>query len=202
MPLLCTRFRGENESKSWLEVFEKFFWKKFIRNLVDSKKHLTFAPLSRLRNRETVKKGLWKVFWKKFIKNLVDSEKHLTFAPLSRLRNRKTRDAKKIWKLQRAQARKYRRSLRILSSKVFILSRKREFQSNTFEIRAKIYSKLFFLQWRVWSWLRMNASGRLNTCKSRGSINIACNVWWRPAHGCVTRMQPTCNRGITLRNWY
>ena len=26
-----------------------------------------------------------------------------------------------------------------------------------------------FLQWRVWSWLRMNASGRPNTCKSRGS---------------------------------
>ena len=25
------------------------------------------------------------------------------------------------------------------------------------------------LQWRVWSWLRMNASGRLNTCKSRGN---------------------------------
>ena len=30
-----------------------------------------------------------------------------------------------------------------------------------------------FLQWRVWSWLRMNASGRLNTCKSRGSIRVA-----------------------------
>ena len=29
-----------------------------------------------------------------------------------------------------------------------------------------------FLQWRVWSWLRMNASGRLNTCKSRGSIKL------------------------------
>ena len=26
------------------------------------------------------------------------------------------------------------------------------------------------LQWRVWSWLRMNASYRLNTCKSRGSM--------------------------------
>ena len=26
-----------------------------------------------------------------------------------------------------------------------------------------------FLQWRVWSWLRINASGRPNTCKSRGS---------------------------------
>ena len=25
------------------------------------------------------------------------------------------------------------------------------------------------IQRRVWSWLRMNASGRLNTCKSRGS---------------------------------
>ena len=27
----------------------------------------------------------------------------------------------------------------------------------------------YFIQWRVWSWLRMNASGRPNTCKSRGS---------------------------------
>ena len=31
-----------------------------------------------------------------------------------------------------------------------------------------------FLQWRVWSWLRMNASYRLNTCKSWGSMNLAC----------------------------
>ena len=29
------------------------------------------------------------------------------------------------------------------------------------------------LQWRVWSWLRMNASGRLNTCKSWGSRFVA-----------------------------
>ena len=28
---------------------------------------------------------------------------------------------------------------------------------------------MIFLQWRVWSWLRMNASYRLNTCKSRGN---------------------------------
>ena len=47
-----------------------------------------------------------------------------------------------------------------------------------------------FLQWRVWSWLRMNASYRLNTCKSRGSMAVACNSWWRPAHGWVTRIQP------------
>ena len=30
------------------------------------------------------------------------------------------------------------------------------------------------LQWRVWSWLRMNASYRLNTCKSRGSTVQQC----------------------------
>ena len=47
------------------------------------------------------------------------------------------------------------------------------------------------LQCRVWSWLRMNASYRLNTCKSRGSMTIACYCWWRPAHGWVTRIQPS-----------
>ena len=47
------------------------------------------------------------------------------------------------------------------------------------------------LQWRVWSWLRMNASYRLNTCKSRGSMKEACFLWWRPAHGWVTRIQPS-----------
>ena len=58
----------------------------------------------------------------------------------------------------------------------------------------------FFIQWRVWSWLRMNASGRLNTCKSRGSrleFRFRC---WRPAHGWVTRMQPTFHRGIAFGN--
>ena len=27
---------------------------------------------------------------------------------------------------------------------------------------------LLILNWRVWSWLRLNAGGRLNTCKSSG----------------------------------
>ena len=56
-----------------------------------------------------------------------------------------------------------------------------------------------FLQWRVWSWLRMNASYRLNTCKSRGIMSVACNRWWRPANGWVTRIQPAPGRGITRR---
>ena len=55
------------------------------------------------------------------------------------------------------------------------------------------------LQWRVWSWLRMNASYRLNTCKSRGSMTIACYCRWRPAHGWVTRIQPSRHSGIARR---
>ena len=72
--------------------------------------------------------------------------------------------------------------------------------SNKYPLRIQIGSARLnnFIQRRVWSWLRMNASGRLNTCKSRGST-IACN-WWRPAHGCVTRMQLTLYRGIARGN--
>ena len=54
-----------------------------------------------------------------------------------------------------------------------------------------------FIQRRVWSWLRMNASERPNTCKSRGNRG-ACSRW-RPAHGWVTRMQPARHRGIAFR---
>ena len=35
------------------------------------------------------------------------------------------------------------------------------------------FSSTHILQWRVWSWLRMNAGYRLNTCKSRGN-GIGC----------------------------
>ena len=59
--------------------------------------------------------------------------------------------------------------------------------------------QISYLQWRVWSWLRMNASYRLNTCKSRGSMEEACFFWWRPAHGCVTRIKPASYSGIALR---
>ena len=64
------------------------------------------------------------------------------------------------------------------------------------------YSELsynFFLQRRVWSWLRMNASDRPNTCKSRGSGIEACFNCRRPAHGCVTGVQSVHSRGIAQR---
>ena len=34
---------------------------------------------------------------------------------------------------------------------------------------AKQFIERLNLNWRVWSWLRLNAGGRLNTCKSNGS---------------------------------
>ncbi len=47
------------------------------------------------------------------------------------------------------------------------------------------------LQWRVWSWLRMNASYRLNTCKSRGSMDPA--LLGLMATGArVSNAYPTC----------
>ena len=70
-------------------------------------------------------------------------------------------------------------------------------QESTFWIFWKKYKDI--LQWRVWSWLRMNASYRLNTCKSRGSMYLACQIRWRPAHGWVTRIQPAHNHGTARR---
>ena len=91
-------FEEKTSRNAGKKVLRKVFWKKFTENLVVSKKCLTFAPLSRQQNRETVKKGSWKKIEKKFTENLVVSKKCLTFAPLSRQQNRKTKDAKKIWK--------------------------------------------------------------------------------------------------------
>ena len=55
-------------------------------------------------------------------------------------------------------------------------------KAKTIKLKRLIFRKFTFenisqfrtihLQWRVWSWLRMNASGRLNTCKSRGMVAI------------------------------
>ena len=75
---------------------------------------------------------------------------------------------------------------RISPVQIYLTEKK---QSETFKIN---------LLWRVWSWLRMNASGRLNTCKSYGIRGS--NTLVRVAHGCVTRMQSTLNWGIAPRN--
>ena len=71
-----------------------------------------------------------------------------------------------------------------------MLAKEIDNMTSNFE-RKLIVSIKTHLQWRVWSWLRMNASGRLNTCKSRGSTGS--NTGWRPANGCGTRTQLTSN---------
>ena len=53
--------------------------------------------------------------------------------------------------------------------------------------------------WRVWSWLRTNAGGVLNTCKSNGKAS-ACRGT-RVANGWVTRGWSALYFGISLGNW-
>ena len=143
--------------------------------------------LKKLKNQE--KWEIFKKIAKKFFQNLVVRKICFTFAPLSRPKH----DKREIWK-------RFFDLLVIFKREnvVFIC----QFPLMENEVVRTLTIHYNFLQWRVWSWLRMNASGRLNTCKSRGSGDCACTICRRPAHGCVTRMQPTCNRGITLRNWY
>ena len=62
---------------------------------------------------------------------------------------------------------------------------------------------------RVWSWLRLNAGGRPNTCKSNGNIREACFSWWRVADGWVIfgklpdrggqQLETTANTAYSLR---
>ena len=73
---------------------------------------------------------------------------------------------------------------RISPVQIYLAEKKK---SETFKIK---------LLWRVGSWLRMNASGRLNTCKSNGISSNTNSV----ADGWVTRTQPTFQRGIASGN--
>ena len=66
--------------------------------------------------------------------------------------------------------------------------------TNAHENRSEVHFNSVFMScskgrknsrsnYRVWSWLRLNAGGMLYTCKSNGSIG-AC-TWWRVANGWV-----------------
>ena len=69
------------------------------------------------------------------------------------------------------------------------------------------YSSSYIFYMRVWSWLRMNAGGVPNTCKSYALTQLidgAC-TWLTMDHqwvadGWVTRRQPAPERGITFGN--
>ena len=69
------------------------------------------------------------------------------------------------------------------------------------------YSSSYIFYMRVWSWLRMNAGGVPNTCKSsalaqliwRACTDLTLDSQWA-ADGWVTRGQPAPKRGITFGN--
>ena len=164
-----------------------FYQKKLCFYLVGKKKCCTFAPAFRKEGRSR-RRG-WKKVWKFLLENFADWKKRLIFAVPFREKRREQKseifDRLETTNNQNKEGTKERMWRTYKKSPSHSKEQKKK----------KIY-----LQRRVWSWLRMNASDRPNTCKSRGSGSKACFACRRPAHGWVTRMQPACNRGITRRN--
>ena len=71
------------------------------------------------------------------------------------------------------------------------------------KIDLRNFGSLNTILLRVWSWLRMNAGGVLNTCKSNGELltEFSDNRYsFLVADGWVTREEPAFERGITQRN--
>ena len=133
--------------------------------------------LARLSEYPTIR-GLWKKNFQNFPWKVFQLKKVLTFAAAIET------IAQVLWK--------HYISTSSTRDVVGILTYRQDYNKQI-EILSKRYKQN--QQRRVWSWLRMNASDRLNTCKSRGSMICSNTDWWRPAHGWVTRMQLTYQRG-------
>ena len=159
----ATALREKHSSKAKkqvLKIFEKFLQK----DLEKRKTCLTFATAFASKTKAT----FWKKKFEKSFKKIWWFEKKVL--PLHHFPLRKSGQAKRG--LRASQNRKC--SYRNIRTTFFEVIEQQSFyplerviSNNTFEIRAEDLTK-HFLQWRVWSWLRMNASGRPNTCKSRG----------------------------------
>ena len=108
-------------------------------------------------------------------------------------RNRETIATRVLWEIYIIQ-----QVVQVLGKEIFRIDTVNRSMTLDYDKRIpeRGYDKQF-KQRRVWSWLRMNASDRLNTCKSRGSGGS--DTRRRPAHGWVTRMQLAYQRGITRR---
>ena len=87
---------------------------------------------------------------------------------------------------------------------------RRKSMRSCLNIRWRTYTSNFLkFKWRVWSWLRLNAGGRPNTCKSNGNSKIACYLSWRVADGWVKsgklpdrggqQLETAANTAYTLR---
>ena len=168
-----------------------YFWKITAKKFGDSKKSRTFASAF-AQKREHKERVLWKIYIDRSSTRseclyLLNRYRHLG------IRNKPSIITKGNWELDTKDS----RSETEIKIRVIYKVPRNERNESLLSIAewrrklVKILSKIQFLQWRVWSWLRMNASYRLNTCKSRGIEKKACFLCRRPAHGWVTRIQPS-----------
>ena len=91
----------------------------------------------------------------------------------------------------------FKRSIEIALWKLNKTKRQRKFLSEH-TLLKKQNEQVKQSYWRVWSWLRTNAGGVPNTCKSSEHLR-ACSQMLA-ADGWVTRGQPAYKTGITSGN--
>ena len=179
--LSATPVSGACRGVAWKKL--KFYWKKFVNYFASSRKCRTFAlAFGKKSGRQAKRRDLW---------HTANSNKAASLFPLKGLG-------------MSSKIRQFRYTMDSIERKC--LGRDRQFiysvlvSTPYYIIYRVLWIEDIDLGWRVWSWLRMNASYRLNTCKSRGSIEVACYFRWRPANGWVTRIQPAVCSWIALRN--
>ncbi len=126
----------------------KTYCKKFLKNLADWKSWSIFAvpnETSGFRWWKKIEKSSWKIWWIEKVE--------LTLQPESVNENWSVFSERVLWITGKLREKK---------CSIYLSFPLRKVNSQA------LTKHNIFLLWRVWSWLRMNASGRLNTCKSRG----------------------------------
>ena len=113
--------------------------------------------------KEIFKKNLEKFWWFKNLPYLCIRfpKESLEEEFFERFRYKQASSTSFVWNMTKNRNRQY---LKQVNKQIRFLSR----------LKLPLTGKHDILQWRVWSWLRMNASYRLNTCKSRGSTVQQC----------------------------
>ena len=84
--------------------------------------------------------------------------------------------------------------------KVFSTLAREWFQTIPLRLELKIYNKTFFYNGEFDPGSGWTLAAGLTHASRGAAEEVACYFCRRPAHGCVTRMQPTFNRGIIRRN--
>ena len=104
--------------------------------------------------------------------------------------------SEKIWAIKDFRTTQFSKRIKMESQVHFDLE-------NFFHIKiTNVSEETLNFNMRVWSWLRMNAGGVPNTCKSNGTIQrcFRTDLFSLVADGWVTRGQPAFHRGIAAGN--